>query len=833
MVETVDNDTQVCFYIALKTPRYSLSKMIICTTTHNSRQDICQNMTTRHNSRREIDENVAELRHIELKKLDRELRKNNRSPLIAMPFLSTTYDGLGSAFSFIAAVAALGLSIPLAPLYGVGLLVGFVYFIVKVQSTRNNIEVQKKRAKVVEEKIITDKDYEYWGSIMSSVRINNNLQDTRTFVNSHTAENIANYLGNYYKRICTLEEELYHFESSSNNPEIAAQLASTRRKISGIRARLDRHIIAEGSQFKNPKLTRMLNTACGKPLAPVVDAPSPSVGQQFWTNLRKYYKSVLSGAATAAGLTVIIVTSALTTATLTILFPWSLIGIGILAVTGGYLGYHIDKRWDRKHKDNLDLISAADLALNNKKRLMNLLVETHDANDQIHASIKKLRASKGAVFKRNPHILHRPKAAASQEQVNLEYQAEDYLEVQELRRQSHVKRYIADHLLPIFLAIRTGLGDASNLLAGILLVGLSLPPLWPARIIAMTMLVVYVGFKIYNNRTKHQGELTKVNDLNLIITPEKYQYWEAELHDLGHENALHYVKRNTAENILIDVIAQYRQLQDTLRCFTDLENHENFPRTRLVLLQIHGDVFLDLRAHAAALNNKEHANRLLVITEPLPEAPPELPVAVSGSKLKQLALATGRLLLNNGKDIFKGFSLGAVIALTVFTLISTTALVGFLPWSALIIVGSGFAGIGIKLAIRHGIKAGRSHHLNTIESASQSIKDKEQLMDLLIKTKRANEQATDLITKCATQNAANDREYSPDHGLRPILTPQAKVPTNAFADASKAMQANDPVTPFWKQPAHRPEAPEKYHDKENARLLADHSDNENSRNDLF
>jgi hypothetical protein len=835
MVETVDNDTPVCVYLTLKTPRYSLLKMIICSTTHTSRQDICEKMATTQNGRRDIGENMAEMRHEELKKLDRELRNNNRSPWIALPFLSTTYDGLGSAFSFIAAVAALGLSIPLPPLYGVGLLVGSIYFIVKLQSTRSNIAVQKKRLKVIEQNIITDYNYEYWRSVMPSVIINNNLQDTRTFVNSHSAENIAIYLGNYYRRICRLEEELNHFEAVSNNPELAAQLESTCRKISAIRARLERHISGEGSQFKNPRLTQMLNTACGKQLATVVEAPIPSLGQQFWINLRKYYKSVLSGAATAAGLTVIIVTSALTTATLTILFPWSLIGIGILAVIGGYVGYHIDKRWDRKHKDNLDLISAGELALNNKKRLMNLLVETHATNGQMQALIEKLRTARGAVFKRNQHILQRPKPASSPEQINLEYQAEECVEVQALRRQSHAKRYIADHLLPIFLAIRTGLGDASSLLAGVLLVGLSLPPLWPARIIAMVMLTVYVGFKIYNNRIKHQGELIKVNDLNLIITPEKYQYWEAELHELGPENAVLYVKRNTSENILTDLIAQYRQLQDTLRRFTTLENYEDYRLTQQVLLQIHGEVYLGLRAHAAALHNKEHANRLFGITEPLPEAPAELEPAAAGSKLKQFAQATGRLLLNNGKDIFKGFSLGAVIALTVFTLISTTALVGFLPWSAIIIIGAGLAGIGIKLAIRHGIKAGRSHHLNTIESASQSIKDKEQLMDLLIKTKRATAQVTDMITKCASQNAAEDRADSPEHALRPAPTPQPKAPSKAFAQALKPVQADNTVTPFWKKPqAKSSEAAERMNYKEDARLLDDDGfNNTNPSNDLF
>jgi len=687
---------------------------------------------------------MNELRHTELDVLDHQLSRSYLDPVIAIPFLSTAYDGFGSAFNIIAALTALELSIELGPVYLVAISVGLAYLLLKVRTTRHNINIHKERAARLEYSIITDYDYQYWSSIIPKLQKEGKIIDMRTFMKSHSAEEIVMELGRYYYRVTEYAQKICSLETSNKDPSITDVLAKKKQKIEALLQNLDLQFAAEWGQFSDTPLTQKLNGVCGKMLVPFDKDQSPSRLTAFWNNLRKYYKSALNGAATAAFLAGFLVASFLTTATLTALFPWSLIALGVVCLGGAYIGYYIDKHTDRRHKNNLKLIEKAQLALQNKRRLGNLLTQTHLVNKEIHQIGEEieLTAKTGHVqnialpYERKPLPRIRSSLPALQD---------EYEEVKKLRTQSQIKRYTGDYFLATFLAIRTGLSIVTNIFAGIGLVGLVLP-IYPVAVIGIGMAIISIGFHAYNNRMKHLSEFQRLSSLNNQISLTKFQYWEALFNNLGWENTTNYMKQNTTEIILEDVIDEYAEFRQVLKGFASVEHDPAFNDAKKALIKLHGQLILQLRSQANSLNNKEQADKLAKILKLIKQPPAPQLVLIENPFTRVIAQA-GRFIMDNYRDALKGFSLGSGIALTTFAF-AGISLAATMPYSLLIILAAGALGILVKFVIRYIIKAGRSEHLKTIDTASQSICDKEKLVDSLLAIKQTRKEAEELITHC-------------------------------------------------------------------------------------
>jgi hypothetical protein len=667
-------------------------------------------------------------RHIELHNLEKDLDGNYRDPALPIVYLSVTYEGFGVGFSNIAAAAAYGLRIPLIPVYVVGIFVGVSYLLLEIRATYQDRQLQRRRILELEQSMITDNYYAYLSFTLPGFVKNQKFIDINTVLKTHSAEQITHCLGHYYRIV----------------DELSSRCNSQRMKL--LRKRLDLKFAAEGSQFKNPALTETLNKVCAKPLAHSESVAKPSKAKLFWDNLRKYYKSALSGAATAGGVTIFILTTALTTATTTALFPWSLVGILIITLVGGYVGYKIDKHLDRKrkHKDNLQNTQHSHLSLRNEKRVADLFRSTiatlneisHFFNSSNDAHTLSATTQKPDVLTSHSEVTQNPDSASAPVLSD-----QDYCEVAELRQQSQAKRRVADFILPTLTLARGGFAAVSSLFAGIGFAGLVLP-LLPVFIGGGVMLGIHIIFKIWNNWVKHQREIQLLNNLNMVISPHKILYWKEQLpqiHDVEGE-----IKSKSTTEILKDLEREYQQFKAALRTFASLQHRSGCQETTEALKNLHLELLYLYRAHADSLNNKTLSSALAETTEYVQTTTyPPIKIITVWTKISDLFTPVVNLIVNNFKDIIQGIAFGFGLSLTVFVILGITTIMA--TTAILIVSGAALAGVAIKMAIRYGIKASRNDHLATIDGAGKSIADKEALFDCRVETQSALKRAEALI----------------------------------------------------------------------------------------
>lgn len=642
------------------------------------------------------------LKHTELTTLEKDLDANYRDPWFSLAFLSTTYEGFGLGFSNIAAAAAWGLRIPLAPVYGIGLFTGVCYFLLKIRSTRNDRRLQQEKVLSIERSIINDEHYHYWSSKLPKFTKADQEIDLISIVNTHTTAEIADCLGHYYRTV----------------PQGSAQGKLLRS-----------HFAAEASQFNDPLLVQRLNDACGEILAQSSPPPEISWIKKSWHHVRKYYKSSLTGAATAGGLTIFIISTALSTATTTALFPWSLVGILVITITGGVLGYKIDKYFDRKHKINLQKIADSQLTLRNKKRLMDLFVRTQSAllaSPELEQSSEAV-ASPTTESSPSPVLLAPPPTLSEQ----------NYLEVTELQQQSQLPRRAADFILPTLLVARGGFAAISNLFAGIGFAGLLLP-LTPVFIGGGLLLGLHIIFKIINNVLKHSDEAQRIINLNAQISPAKVAFWQAALPTIGNVEQL--IKNKTTAELLTVLEEHYTAFCQQLRGFES----NQISATNEELQTLHQALLSLFRAQVASLSRQDDVTKLRAVAKyPITTKAPEDPINSAWNSSATFFSPIATVVMNNFKDIAQGAAFGFGVSLTAFVIVGITTLVT--STALLIACGAALGGIAIKLAIRYGIKAARYKHLATIDKAAKSISDKECLMDCLVATQAASEEAKRLI----------------------------------------------------------------------------------------
>ncbi|MBX9587214.1 MAG: hypothetical protein K2X50_08155 [Gammaproteobacteria bacterium] len=655
-------------------------------------------------------------RHIELETLEKNLDGNYRDPAFSLAFISVTYEGFGVGFSNIAAAAAYGLRIPLVPVYLVGIFVGVSYLLIEIRSTVNDVELQRRRLLELERKMITDNYFTYLSFTLPGFEEDNKVIDITTLLQTHKVEEISQCLGHYYQRAQ---------EKAKQTSELHP------RKCSELLESLDLKYTSEVSQFKNPGLVQILNEACKKEFFTPVHDIQPTRWQSFLSNLRKYYKSALSGAATAGGVTIFILTTALTTATVTALFPWSLIGISFITVIGAIVGYKIDKYFDRKrkHKNNLRTAASSHLTLKNQHRVAEIFRSTiMTLNELEELSNESTSEAKSEVDQQPPAQLEKPTLSEK-----------DYCEVAQLKQQSHKIRRASDFIFPTLLLARGGFAAISSLFAGIGFAGLVLP-LYPVFVIGGCFLFFHIAFKIWNNWVKHQSETQTINDLNLSISAEKVHYWQTKfptIKDLESE-----LKEKTTSQILDDLNSDYEDFKQLLRSFE--ESNARNQHTSNELKKIHMELLSLFSAQADSLNSKE-------LTLSLAHTALYSPVITSSSgkiitfnnKVYNFISPVINFIAINFKDVVQGIAFGFGLSLTIFLILGITSIVA--TEAALIVGITSLAGVAMKVAIRHLIKGYRNEHLATIESAGKSIADKESLWDCRVETKNAHERAKSII----------------------------------------------------------------------------------------
>ncbi len=706
-------------------------------------------------------------RHKELETLEKELDSNYRDPAFSLAFISYTYEGFGVGFSNIAAAAAYGLRIPLVPVYLVGIFVGVSYLLVEIRSTLNDLELQQRRLQELERKMITSNYCTYLSFTIPYFEDNKKVIDITTLLRTHNVEEITHCLGHYYQQV---KQKL----------EQHSKLSSVQKR--SLLDELNLKYVSEVSQFKNPSLVQIFNKACGTDFF----IPPPEIPQTRWqrflTNLRKYYKSSLTGAATAGGVTIFILTTALTTSTVTALFPWSLLGISLITILGAVVGYKIDKYLDRKrkHKNNLKATASFHLTLKNQHRVAELFRSTIQMLNEL-----ELHSNEAAS--------NEPGLGAPAEKDNpaekQKLSDKDYCEVAELRSRSHTYRRASDFILPTLLLARGGFAAISSLFAGISFAGLVLP-LTPVFITGGCLLLLHIIFKIWNNWVKHQSEFQAMNALNLSISAEKVHYWQSKAPNINVEQE---IKEKTALQILEDLKADYEQFKTLLKRYKESDKKDQKKYDELN--KIHQELLTLFSAYSESVNSEEVAKRLATTACYVPMSSATTKKIITFyDNVNYFFSPILHFIAFNFKDVIQGIAFGFGLSLTIFLILGITSIVAI--EAGLILGLTSLAGVAMKVAIRYGIKAYRNDHLATIETAGKSIEDKESLWDCRVETKIATERAQSIIDQPKYSSPAEENVFIKEPSWSPSITfPKSRPPLQWYHSDSKNTPRDDSYSP--------------------------------------
>lgn len=712
-------------------------------------------------------------RHKELEALKKELDGNYRDPAFSLAFISCTYEGFGVGFSNVAAAAAYGLRIPLIPIYLVGIFVGTSYLLLEIRSTLNDIELQKARLLELERKFATDSYGTYLSFSIPLFEENKKIIDITTLLQNHKVEEISYCLGQYYRQVQEKAKETEKYA-----PKRTAEILKT----------LDTKFTAEISQFNSPSLVETLSKACEKEFYTPIQNPPLSRWKRFLNNLRKYYKSALTGAATAGGVTILILTTALTKATVTALFPWSLLGILAVTIIGAIASYKIDKYLDRKrkHKTNLLIAATSHIVLKNQHRVADLFRSTIMALDELNILSKE--TDKASDYDSSNGVKTTQNGISKEEKPSLSNL--DYCEIAELRKQSHKIRRLSDFILPTLLLARGGFAAISSLFAGIGFAGLILP-LTPVFITGGCLLLLHIAFKIWNNWVKHQSEFQTMNDLNLQISAEKIHYWQTKFPEI--KDFEQQLKTNTNTEILQALKAEYEAFKKQLSAFEGSSNRD--PQKLKRLKAIHGELLSLYCAQIDNLNNQTLASDLAETASyvPLSTVTSEKIVTFTDKAINLFSPIT-RFLATNFKDVLQGIAFGFGLSLTIFLILGITSVVAL--EAALIVGSTALAGVVMKVAIRHGIKAYRNEHLATLESAGKSIADKETLFDCRAETRMASKRAKTIIEQDNTSLPSEENEFIKAPTWTPELTmPKSRQPLQWYKTEIPETSIDQSFTP--------------------------------------
>ncbi len=708
-------------------------------------------------------------------------------PTGVLPELAAVYEGFGQGITNLAAAASIGLRIPLHPLYFCGGIVALIFAYLKLRETQNRVAQRREILLALLQDRQRDHHHEYWTATNLHFFYKQIKQNLPWIMDNISAEKVAERLGFFYQLL------IYDI-----NEDIASEEDDRKKRLlERIKNRLTLKILAEANQFNNPELRHRLLKAANLPAPDLPSTTTLSVLKQFWFNLRKYYKSILTGAATAGGLTVIIIESSLSTATLTLLFPWSIAIILGALVIGGITGFILDKYLDRHHKNELERIATETLAEQNKKRLGNLWADFNQTLKELPQHILiNIHEPFRSIVNLYPSKIEPLPALPS---LNSEL---EYVEVRALKAQSHIKRKIADFFLSTLIAARVAFGAVSTVFAGLALAGLMLG-WWPVVLIGGTMLGIHVLFRFINNAIKHQSEEAKIERLNHIISAEKISYWNFALQ---REDCEQIVKNSTPEQLLNDLRRQYEQFTAQLKVY---QQDQSCAEIMEALGALHLQLLMQYRVHADNLNNKDQLATLQRMALTSPPSSSIAPKIITphyilwrvAQTFSSIVSGIDAFLVRNLKDIITGFAFGFGSSLTVFAYLGMTSSLLLVGWPLAVVASACLVGIGIRVAIRHGIKAFRNQRLLDIDiHGEKPIKDKEQLLDCQAATAIALEKANQLATDWLEQK----KSPIPVGYSRPLLWIES-AGTKEAQGQEKNQQSSDGLnTPLIKSP-HSPQ----------------------------
>lgn len=721
---------------------------------------------------------MTNLKHEELQiaknKIERSYHPKS-APEVAIPCAADAWDGLALGFTIVGLAGYFGLSVPVLPLIIGGVFVAGFFFIHKAMEMHRAKRKLLKRLRAIDESIITENHYQHWKQILPQINNGVKIYALEDYIHESSEDTILVQLAYRYRRIT-------HYIDQAIEQDIDQARI---QHLKSIKSRLALQIAGEVSHIDDVDTGMKINKYLGQTLVSVQKEPAKPQGKRMLDSISQYTKSVLDGVSTGANIPYTLsLVFMLTTTILTVLFPWTFLIIGVLAIAGGIIGYKLDKYYDNKAAINEERINQAERSVKIKKSYINLIVQTKFAEQEINKAVQNhqhpqtiitelaagyaLPAGECIEAKR----LRNPPPSPFIRKMSKVFPS--LLTPKGRRNTRNVSRAISLTFQSL-LSGKRGFDVISDIFYGVVFttsVGLVFLPF---AIIGLAIGVCYLVNKTYRGIRKYQTMDEDISSLNSTIKPIKYTHWEHELGMLGIKQNVHtYVQQNDVEVITQQLIKEYRALDQKIQSF-DRAGH--FPEAKQKLAAVKKQLQIQISIHADEMHDETRADQLRQLAgltaEPVKPAKSEN--LTRGARVKRVFKKGWAFCVENYKDLLRGFGLGTGIALTIFAAIGVTTLMSLMPYSLLIIAGAGLVGVGIKMLIRHAFKKPRWAECDAIKTARENIEDKAQIMDALVTTKRLTMETKDIIRSYAPEDDIQDlTAHSPSPKLSPIPSPTAK-----------------------------------------------------------
>ncbi len=736
---------------------------------------------------------MTALKHQELQIAQEQIESSyhpKTEPDIAIPFAADSWDGLYLGFSIVGLAGYFGLAIPVLPLIIGGVIVAAIFLINKIASTHRAKRELLTRLEQIDQNIISENHLQHWKQILPKINNGISVYSIEDYLLATNEDEILVQLAYRYRRINNYIDDAKEKLKRQNNAESLLKI----EQLNSIRSRLALQIAGEASHISDYQTAVKINKYLGQTLVNVSKEPERPHGKRIFDSVSQYTKSILDGVSTGASIPYTLsLIFMLTTTVLTMLFPWTFLIIGVLAIAGGIMGYKMDKYYDNKAAINEARIDKVEQSVRLKKTYINIIVQTKFAeqeirqaiNEPVHINTLITAPVAGAAFPAGECIeakrLRNPPPSRFIRKLSVLFPS---LLSQKGRRYIRNLSRAVSMIFPSLLSGKKGFDVISDIFYGIVFttsIGLAFLPF---AIFGLVIGAGYLANKIYRGVKKYQRMDEDICALGEVIKPIKYTHWEHELGLLSittfsnpkreKQNIQTYVQQNDIETISQQFIHDYNQLEQKINAFDKTTESAD---TKTKLAEIRKQLQLRVLIRADEINNSERSEQLRLLVGVAP-APVEEKNLTRKERVKLTLKKGWSYCVENYKDFLRGFGLGTGVALTIFAAVGVTSLTALMPYSLLIIVGAGLLGIGLKLLIRHVFKKPRWAERDAIDDAKNDILDKEQIMDALVTTKRFTAEANQVIAECNPKAAA--LEASEEETEVSSLTPSPEPARAAF-----------------------------------------------------
>ena len=724
---------------------------------------------------------MTALKHQELQIAQNQVESSyhpKAEPNVIIPFAADMWDGLYIGFSIVGLAGYFGLAIPILPIIIGGIIVAGIFLVQKITSTHRAKVELLNRLKEIDLNIISANHLQHWQQILPKINNGVKLDTIENYLFSATEDDILVQLAYRYRRINNYIDEIKEKLKRRYSAETLVKI----EQLNSIRSRLTLQIAGEASHITDYQTAVKINKYLGETLVNVPKEADEPHGKRIFATVSQYTKSILDGVSSGASIPYTVsLMFMLTTTVLTMLFPWTFLIIGVLAIAGGIVGYKMDKYYDNKKAINEERIDKVEHALRLKKTYINLIVQTKFAEQEIRQAINEsiyintliTPPIAGAAFPAGEcieakRLRSRPPSRFVRK---LSVIFPSLLSQKGRRYTRNIYRAVA-LIFPSLLSGKKGFDVITDVFYGVVFttsVGLAFLPF---AIVGLVVGVGYLANKIYRGVKKYQTMEENICALGEVIKPIKYTHWQHELNMVNvttflnsrkeKQNLQTYVQQNDIESITQQFIHDYDQLKQKI---TEFFETNAFPDATEKLAKIREQLKQSILIRADEINDCERAHQLRQLVGVVPRPLSEEANLTRKARIKLAVKKGWGFCVENYRDFLRGFGLGTGIALTVFAAIGVTSLTALMPYSLLIIVGAGLLGIGLKLLIRHVFKKPRWAERDAIETAKSDILDKEQVMDALVNTKRFTAEVNQIIAECRVkgktlENSEEETEVS-------------------------------------------------------------------------